>query len=114
MYHTENQDKADVTGVLEVMERKLYYYIMYPAMILTTVMGIFLFFHNPALIHAFWFQMKILFLLFLFAYHFYAGHVRKEFSYKKFMLSSKQCRLINEVPTVILLVVIFLVVIKPF
>lgn len=114
VYHTENQHKDDVTQVLQVMERKLYYYITWPALVLTTLAGGVLLWQNPGLLKSGWMHTKLFFLLFLFGYHFYSGHIRKAFAQKNFKLTSKQCRLINEVPTLVLLVVVPLAILKPF
>lgn len=112
VYHTENQQQPEITKILEVMERRLYYGITWPAMLLTLLMGLWLLYKNPSTLSQTWFHIKVLMLLVLFGYHFFSGYVRKQFLHKNFFLSSKQCRLINEVPTVVLLVVIPLAVIK--
>lgn len=114
VYHVENKDKQDVASVLSVMERKLYCYITTPAMVFTLVMGIILLWMNPGLFQMGWFHAKLFGLVPLFVYHFYAGHVRGRFLQADYILSGKQCRLINEVPTAVLVVVVFLVVLKPF
>lgn len=114
VYHVENSGNAQVTQVLATMERRLYYAITWPAMVFTVVMGYTLVGLNPDLLQAHWFHAKLTALLFLFAYHFYSGHILKEFAKKNFKLTSRQCRLINEVPTIILLIVVPLAIIKPF
>jgi len=96
------------------MERRLYYGITWPAMVLTTVMGVALIVINPSLLQFHWLQLKLGALVFLFFYHFYSGHVRKQLAQGNYILTSKQCRLINEIPTVILLIVIPLAIMKPF
>lgn len=112
-YHTENQDKEAVCAVFTVMERKLYRIIMIPAMIFTLAMGGFLIVLNPAILRATWFHVKLSFLLVLFIYHFYAGHVYRQLARKNFILTGRQCRLLNEVPTVVLIVVVLLAILKP-
>lgn len=114
VYHVENSDKRAVTQVLEVMERRLYRAITTPAMIFTVLMGVILLLQNPGVMRSGWFTLKALCLLPLFGYHFFAGHVRKRFLAGDFFLSSRQCRLINEVPTLVLIIVVPLAVIKPF
>ncbi len=114
VYHVENQNNASVVEVLQVMERRLYRAIMTPAMILTVAMGLSLLWQNPNLLKTPWFHAKLLSLVFLFAYHGFSGYVRKQFLAGNIFLTSKQCRLINEVPTIVLLVVVPLAVIKPF
>ena len=82
-------------------------------MILTTSFGLAMLAYNPGLLRLPWFHIKLTGLVFLFAYHFYSGKVRKDFLRKQYKLSSKQCRIINEVPSVILIVVILAVILKP-
>ena len=112
VYHVENKHNAAITQVLEVMERRLYYGITWPAMVFTATIGISLLTMNPELLRERWFHAKLGALVFLFAYHFYSGHIRKEFLQKNYKLTSKQCRFINEVPTLVLLIVIPLAIIK--
>lgn len=114
VYHVENKDKSEICSVLSVMERRLYYFITTPAMLFTLLMGIVLMVLNPSLLLAGWFHAKIFFLLPLFAYHFFAGHVRVRLLAGDYFLSGRQCRLINEVPALVLVAVVFLAVLKPF
>lgn len=114
VYHVENRDTPSFVKVVEVMERRLYYGIAWPSLVLVTAMGILMIAMNPGLLMFKWLHLKLLFLIPLFAYHFYSGHIRKEFARGHFKLTSKQCRIINEVPTLVLLVVIPLALLKPF
>lgn len=114
VYHVENKDKAEVAQVLSVMERKLYWFIMTPAMVFSLALGVALLYYNPALWRMGWFHAKMFFLLGLFGYHFFTEHVRKRFLVGDYFLSGKQCRLINEAPTLVLLIVVPLAVLKPF
>jgi protoporphyrinogen IX oxidase len=115
VYHVENRDKPDVVATLEVMERRLYRGICWPAMLFTTAFGLWLWSSSwRGYLALGWFHVKLTALLFLFAYHFYSGKVRKDFAAGRISLTSKQCRLINEVPTVLLLVIVLMAVVKPF
>ncbi len=114
VYHVENQDKPDVVAVLQTMERRLYYGIIWPAAVITTTFGLWLLWQQPELLHARWLQTKFLMLVMLFGYQFFSGHTRKCFARGEIFLTSRQCRLINEVPTVVLLIVIPLAILKPF
>lgn len=109
----ENQDNQDISELLKVMERRLYYAITWPAMVFTILMGITMFALNPMLLKMGWIHMKLLMVVALLGYHFYSGHIRKEFAENNFKLTSKQCRMINEVPTIILLIIVPLAIIKP-
>ena len=114
VYHTENKQNQDICRVLETMERRLYKAIMMPAMIFTTLMGSTMLYLRPGLFIFGWLHIKFGCLILLFAYHFYSNHTRKRFLNKDFFLSSKQCRFLNEVPTLVLIAVVLLAVLKPF
>lgn len=114
VYHVENQNHSKTVDIFKTMERRLYYAITWPAMVLTVTMGVVLFLMNPTVFESKWFYLKLVFLVLLFGYHFYSGYVRKRFLKDDIFLTSKQCRLINEVPTIVLLVVVPLAIIKPF
>lgn len=114
VYHVENRGKKEITDLLEVMERRLYRGICWPAMIFTAVFGVWLWSRAPmGYLEQTWFQIKLAFLVGLFAYHFYSGKVRKDLAAGTCTLTSKQCRMINESPTVVLLVVVIMAVVKP-
>jgi len=115
VYHVENKDKPEITSLLEVMERRLYRGICWPALVWTTILGVWLFFLAPSQYLArTWFQLKLVGLVGVFAYHFYSGKVRRDLAAKRFTLTSKQCRMINEIPTVLLIVIVILAVVEPF
>jgi putative membrane protein len=114
VYHVENRDTPPFVKVVEVMERRLYYGIAWPSLVLATGMGLALIVMNPGLLLFKWLHLKFFLLAALFTYHFYSGHIRKEFARGHFKLTSKQCRMINEVPTLVLLVVVPLAILKPF
>ena len=113
VYHTENKDKPEVTAVLTVMARKLYRYITTPAMVATLVFGLILFHLNPALLKLGWMHIKITLLVGLLGYHHYVGRVRKRFEAGDVYLTSKQCRIRNEYPTLFLISIVILVVVRP-
>ncbi|MEZ4379957.1 MAG: protoporphyrinogen oxidase HemJ [Nannocystaceae bacterium] len=114
VYHVENRGKKEITDLLEVMERRLYRGICWPAMIFTAIFGVWLWSRMPmGYLEQTWFQVKLVFLAALFAYHFYSGKVRKDLAAGACALTSRQCRMINEWPTVILLVVVIMAVVKP-
>jgi len=115
VYHVENAGDDKVLRVLEVMERRLYRGICWPAMVLTTLFGVLLWSSNIAgYLATGWFKVKLVALVALFGYHFYSGRVRKQLAAGTCRLTSKQCRMINEVPTVLLIVIVVMAVVKPF
>lgn len=115
VYHVENAKDERVVGVLEVMERRLFRGICWPAMVATTAFGVLLWANNwSGYLATGWFRVKLVALLALFGYHFYSGKVRLDLAAGRCRLTSRQCRLINEVPTVLLLIIVTMAVVKPW
>ena len=114
VYHVENKDKPEVVAVLTIMERRLFNVITTPAMAFTVIFGVAMLFKNHDILRAGWFHAKLAGLVALFAYHGFSGRVLSRFSRGDIFLTSRQCRLINEVPTLVLVAVVFLAVLKPF
>ncbi len=113
VYHSEaNHDTQK--KVFKTMERKLYNYIMMPAMLLSWLFGVLLI-HSLgfAVFAELWMQIKIISVAILTYYHFLLGKYLNDFAINDNKKSSKFYRIINEVPTIILIVVVFVVVFKP-
>ena len=100
--------------MLEVMERKLFNIIMTPAMVLTWGFGLGLVHLNPHITQGGWFHAKMALVALLTVYHFSLGLHKKHFKAGENKKTSKFFRFYNEVPTVILFGVVFLVILKPF
>ncbi len=113
VYHSE-ADHQSQKDVFKTMERKLYNYIMMPAMLLSWLFGILLI-HSLglAVFTELWMQIKTILVLILTYYHFLLGKFLNDFAINDNKKSSKFYRIINEVPTIILIVVVFVVVFKP-
>ena len=114
VYHVKHRDNAELAGTYATMERKLLYIIMYPAMLLTIVFGTLLIVANPSVLRAPWFHAKLGCVALLIGYQVLAGITHKKFARGDFFLSEKACRIINEVPTILLIAIVILVVVKPF
>ncbi len=114
VYHAENNDDKKISDVFKIMEKKLYFFIMTPAMILSWLFGLLL-------IHSIGFQqlgqkwmvLKIIFVAFLTLYHFYLGSNLNKFKNDQNIHSHKFYRLINEIPTLLLILIVFVVIFKP-
>ena len=114
VYHVENIQKKEATNIFEVMERKLFFYIMRPAMILSWVFGLVLIYLNGIEIFSHvWFQIKIVLMIFLSAYNDYLGKCLVALRNFTNTRSAKFFRIINEIPTLILIIVVFLAIFKP-
>ena len=114
VYHVENKEKKEATDVFEVMERKLFYYIMRPAMIFTWIFGLILIYLNGIeLFSQLWMQIKIALVILLSVYNDYLGKCLVSLKNNSNTRSSKFFRIINEIPTVMLIFIVFLVIFKP-
>ena len=113
VYHSEAVDKSQ-KEIFKVMERKLYNYIMMPAMMLSWLFGVLLI-HSLSfsVFSELWMQIKIISVVILTYYHFTLGKYLNDFAIDNNQKSSKFFRIYNEIPTVILIVVIFVVIFKP-
>ena len=113
VYHSENSNEI-ITTVFKTMERKLFYYIMTPAMVLSWLFGL-------ALLHEIgfnqlvnlWLHLKLILVILMTIYHFYLGHLLYKFKLNQNEKTSKFYRFINEIPTLLLVFIIFIVVFKP-
>jgi putative membrane protein len=113
VYHSEADHESQKT-VFKTMERKLYNYIMMPAMLLSWLFGVLLI-HSLgfSIFSELWMQVKTALVIILTFYHFLLGKYLGELAMDNYTKSSKYFRIINEVPTIILIVVVFLVIFKP-
>ena len=113
VYHSEADHESQKT-VFKTMERKLYNYIMMPAMLLSWLFGMLLI-HSLgfSVFSELWMQLKTTLVIILTFYHFLLGKYLEEFAIDNNTKPSKYFRIINEVPTIILIVVVFLVIFKP-
>ena len=114
VYHVENKEKKEATDIFELMEKRLFFYIMRPAMLLSWVFGLILIYINGVEIFLqLWFQIKFVLMIFLSGYNEYLGKCFVTLRNSSNTRSSKFFRIINEVPTVILIIVVFLAIFKP-
>ena len=113
VYHSEANDTSQKT-VFKTMERKLYNYIMMPAMMLSWLFGILLI-HSLgfSVFGELWMQIKIVSVVIMTYYHFTLGKYLNDFAIDNNQKTSKFFRIYNEIPTVILIVVIFVVIFNP-
>ena len=113
VYHVENNNSESVK-VFKVMEKRLMKIIMNPAMIITWVTGLsILWVLGFNTIFSLWLSTKFLFVIILSGYHGFLSKCLKDFALDKNTKSSKFFRFINEVPTIILIIIVFLVIFKP-
>ena len=113
VYHSEN-DNEIITTVFKTMGKKLFYYIMTPAMIISWLFGLLLIgeigFNQ---LMSFWLQIKLILVVLLTIYHFYLGFLMNKFKLNQNQKTSKFYRFINEIPTLLLILIVFIVIFKP-
>mgnify|MGYP001294376006 FL=1 len=113
VYHSEANHESQ-RDVFKIMERKLYNYIMMPAMLLSWLFGVLLIQSLGFAVFAeLWMQIKTVSVIILTYYHFLLGKYLNDFATNDNKKSSKFFRIINETPTIILIVVVFVVIFKP-
>ena len=117
VYHSDavkNNKSQDLMSTFKVMERRLFIYIMNPAMIVSWIFGALLIhtigINNVAFL---WLQLKLLLVIILTVYHFFLFQCLRKFNENSNVFSSKFYRIINEIPTVLLILIILVVVFKP-
>ena len=114
VYHVENYQKKETTEIFETMERKLYFYIMRPAMIISWLLGILLIYQiGFESFSQLWLQLKIFFVIILTVYHEYLGKCLTSLRDGSNSKSSRFFRIINEIPTILLILIVFIVIFKP-
>ena len=113
VYHSESREVTQKT-VFKTMERKLYNYIMMPAMLLSWLFGVLLI-HDLGfgIFSELWMQIKSAAVIILTYYHFLLGKYLRVFAIDDNTKNSKFFRIINEIPTILLIVIVFVVVFKP-
>ena len=117
VYHSEaikNNKSEDLIETFKVMERRLLVYIMNPAMIVSWIFGVLLI-HTIGMenFSSLWFQLKLLFVIILTIYHFFLFQCLRKFAENNNSFSPKFYRIINEIPTILLIGIVLVVVFKP-
>ena len=114
VYHSQYNNKPLVSEVFKVMEKKLFFYIMTTAMTLSWIFGLILI-HEVGFdqLGEKWMILKLVFVVVLTLYHFYLGRILGQFKLDINKHTHKYYRYINEIPTLLLILIIFVVVFKP-
>jgi putative membrane protein len=113
VYHSESVAGSDKSETFKIMERRLLNAIINPAMVATWVLGLWLAWRGFGLAGG-WLHAKILAVLLLSGVHGYLSASVRRFAEDRSDKSSRHWRLVNEVPTVLMVVIVILVVVKPF
>ncbi len=117
IYHTEANDKPDMErnilqSQFKIMERKLWYIITWPAMVLTVTFGVWMLVLNPALLKSGYMHIKLGFVAGLIIYHLVCGNILRQLKQNIFKLTSFKLRLLNELATLFLVAIVFIIVLR--
>jgi len=117
IYHAEalqkqEPEKSILANQFKIMQKRLWYGITWPSAILTLFFASFLLYKNPALLKQGWMHIKLLFVLALYTYHFFSHWIFQKMQKDTIIFSSNALRIYNEVASIILVAVVFLVVLK--
>ena len=114
VYHVENINDQNSSNIFKIMERKLYFYIMMPAMFLSWFLGLILIsIIGFDVLSTTWIQLKLIFVVLLSFYHFYLGHFLSKLKFNQNVKTSRFFRITNEIPTILLILIVFIVIFKP-
>ena len=113
VYHAENSGEPILNTTFKTMERRLMLYIMNPAMIASFVFGIWMIALVPEILEDGWMQAKVFLLVAMTGYHGVLARWRRFFAKDENNLTPKFYRLINEVPTALMILIVILAVVKP-
>lgn len=114
VYHAQQYDNEKFCEIVRLQEKRLYYFIGYPAMIAVLVSGSLITVSIPGIMQSGgWIHAKFTLVLLLVAYHFCCGFYRKKLLESRYK-SERFFRFFNEIPTIFVIIIVYLVVVKPF
>lgn len=112
VYHVKHRDEPSVTAVLEVMERRLLRAIMAPAAFVAIGYGVWMLLRMPIWLQQTWMHAKLGAVVVLLGYHGLAIWVRQRFAVGDYVLTERACRILNEVPTILLFIIVIAVIVR--
>jgi len=115
VYHAENKDNDGFVKVVKIMEKKLFYFIGIPAFVITLITGIAMIILNPELFKSGgWLHAKLTAVALLIGFFIHNEIVRRRFEKDLCNKSGKFFRIYNEIPTILMIIIVILVIVKPF
>jgi len=114
VYHAESEIGSAQSETFKIMERRLLRLIMNPAMIASLVFGLLMFYANPALFQEGWMHLKLTAIILMFGVHGVLSKHRKLFNRDERKKSAKFYRILNEVPTALMIIIVIAAVVQPF
>ena len=112
VYHAGVKKNGEIDRMFQVMEDRLYKYIMTPAMILTLIFGFFM--ASEIGFDFVWLHIKLTLVFLLIGFHHMLGKWKKDFAKGENKNSEKFFRIANEVPTILMILIVIFIILKPF
>lgn len=112
--HAENQDNANISALLKTMEDKLYRVIMTPAMLASWIFALLIIATGIPDIVSFWFAVKLIAVVSMTLFHFWCGLRLRDFASDSNQHSHRYYRFANEIPTLLMMIIVIMVIVKPF
>lgn len=113
VYHNETKNNSDMDTTFLKMEYRLYNYIMNPALLVSFLLGLYLLYENKYLLYENYFLIKFFLVLILMLFHLYLNSLYKDFKKGYRNKKTKFYRIINEIPTILMILIILLIIVKP-
>ena len=113
VYHNETKNNSDIDTTFLKMEYRLYNYIMNPALLVSFLLGLYLLYENKYLLYENYFLIKFFMVLILMLFHLYLNSLYKDFKKGYRNKKTKFYRIINEIPTILMILIILLIIVKP-
>jgi putative membrane protein len=114
VYHVRAKAGSELSETLKIMERRLLRFIMNPAKIASLGFGIWLLILNPALLYAPYMHVKLTAVIGLFGVHAFLARCRRAFDEDRNRHSEKFFRILNEAPTVLMIVIVIMIIVRPW
>lgn len=114
VYHIEQGQNSRIADTFKIMEWRLLKYIINPAMIASFLFGILMIVANPELMQQGWFHAKLTLVILMTGVHGMLARYRKQLERNACTKSARFFRILNEVPTVFMIAIVILVIVKPF
>lgn len=114
VYHAQAKKDSELSETLKIMERRLLRFIMNPAMMTSWLFGLLMIAANPALFENGWMHVKFLFVILLTGAHMFFARMRKIFEKDENDKDARFYRLMNEVPTLFMIIIVIMAVAEPF